>query len=79
MVVAFNSVIVHSFLTSCATQLSYGQLYKLFSLKIVFLLAVSIFELGSLIAGVAPTSASLIVGRAISGLGCAGVQAGVVR
>ena len=35
-----------------------------------------LFELGSLLCGVAPTSMTLIVGRAIAGLGCAGILAG---
>lgn len=36
----------------------------------------ALFELGSLIAAVAPSSASFIVGRAIAGLGTAGILAG---
>ena len=34
------------------------------------------FELGSLICGVAPNSLALIVGRAIAGLGSAGILTG---
>jgi MFS family permease len=45
-------------------------------LKYTFLLAVFIFELGSLICGVAPTSTALIVGRAIAGVGGAGIASG---
>lgn len=36
------------------------------------------FELGSLICGVAQSSAMLIVGRAIAGLGAAGIQNGTL-
>jgi MFS family permease len=39
--------------------------------KTVFLVALAVFELGSLICGLAPTSATLIAGRAIAGSGAA--------
>lgn len=42
----------------------------------MFLIAVAIFELGSLICAVAPNSTALIVGRAIAGLGSAGIFSG---
>ena len=42
----------------------------------VFLYAIVVFEIGSLICGVAPNSTTLIVGRAIAGLGSAGVFSG---
>ncbi|KAJ5012039.1 Efflux pump roqT [Colletotrichum sp. SAR 10_99] len=38
--------------------------------------AVALFELGSLITAVAPTSAAFIVGRAVAGLGTAGIFSG---
>ncbi|KAL8717164.1 MAG: hypothetical protein Q9225_005574 [Loekoesia sp. 1 TL-2023] len=63
-------------LTTAAFQLIFGKLYTFFSIKWVFLIAVFIFELGSLICGVAPNSAALIVGRAIAGLGSAGIFSG---
>lgn len=44
----------------------------------VYITAISIFELGSLICGVAPTSKALIVGRAIAGVGCAGIFSGAL-
>ena len=49
-------------LMTCAFQLLYGKLYKFFSIKGVFLFGLFIFEVGSLICGVAPNSISLIVG-----------------
>lgn len=49
-------------LTTCAFQLLYGKLYKFFSIKWVFLSGLFIFEVGSLICGVAPNSISLIIG-----------------
>ena len=49
-------------LTTCAFQLLYGKLYRFCSIKWVFLSGLFIFEVGSLICGVAPNSISLIVG-----------------
>ncbi|PYI27835.1 MFS general substrate transporter [Aspergillus indologenus CBS 114.80] len=65
-------------LTTCSFQLLYGKLYTLFSIKWVFLSALFVFELGSLICGVAPDSVTLIVGRAIAGLGSAGIFTGAM-
>ncbi|KAI9819043.1 MAG: MFS sugar transporter [Thelocarpon impressellum] len=65
-------------LTTCAFQLLFGKFYSFFSIKWVYLVAIGIFELGSLICGVAPTSDALIVGRAIAGLGCAGIFSGAL-
>ena len=42
----------------------------------MYLLSIGIFELGSLICGVAQNSVTLIVGRAIAGVGGAGVGSG---
>jgi hypothetical protein len=63
-------------LTTCAFQLLFGKFYTFFSIKWVFLLAIGIFELGSLICGVAPNSVALILGRAIAGVGSAGIFSG---
>ncbi|KAL4812088.1 MFS general substrate transporter [Aspergillus spinulosporus] len=65
-------------LTTCSFQLLYGKFYTFFNIKWVFLTALFIFELGSLICGVAPTSTVLIVGRAIAGLGSAGIFTGAL-
>ncbi|KAH8808033.1 major facilitator superfamily domain-containing protein [Xylogone sp. PMI_703] len=64
------------FLTLAAFQSTWGKIYKYFPLKTGFLVAIFIFELGSLICGVAPNSTALIVGRAIAGLGGAGIASG---
>lgn len=64
------------FMTLGGFQSAWGKAYKYFPLKTTFLLAIFIFELGSLICGVAPSSAALIVGRAIAGLGAAGIGSG---
>ncbi|KAL4867783.1 hypothetical protein BDV12DRAFT_186462 [Aspergillus spectabilis] len=66
------------FLTSTALQPSYGRLYKIFSPKWAFLFAVFVFELGSLICAVPQSSTVLIVGRAIAGIGVAGIFSGAM-
>ncbi|KAJ8133436.1 hypothetical protein O1611_g182 [Lasiodiplodia mahajangana] len=65
-------------LTLSSFQLFYGKLYSLFSIKLVYLGAIALFEVGSLICTVAPNSIALIVGRAIAGLGAAGIFSGGV-
>ncbi|KAH8652595.1 major facilitator superfamily domain-containing protein [Tricladium varicosporioides] len=60
-------------LTTCSTQLLFGKLYTHFNIKIVYLTAIGLFELGSLVCGAAPSSNALIIGRAIAGIGSAGV------
>jgi MFS family permease len=64
-------------LAMCACQLSYGKLYKAFSTKWVFLSALAIFEVGSLVCGATPTSVGLIMGRVVAGFGSAGIFSGV--
>lgn len=56
----------------------YGKLYTFYSIKWVYLIALFIFEIGSLLCAVAPTSDALIVGRAIAGLGSAGIFSGAI-
>jgi MFS family permease len=63
-------------LTSCALTLMFGKLFTFYSTKWVFLIALGIFEIGSLVCGVAPDSTTLIIGRAIAGVGGAGIFAG---
>jgi MFS family permease len=65
-------------LTTCAFTLLWGKLYTFYSLKWGYLLAISIFELGSVVCGAAPTSTALIVGRAIAGVGSAGIFSGAL-
>lgn len=65
-------------LTSCAFQLMFGKLYTFFSVKAVFLVAVFLFEAGSAICGAAPNSVSFIIGRAIAGVGSAGIMSGAI-
>lgn len=65
------------FLTLASFQSTWGKGYKYFTLKNTFLLSIFIFEIGSLICGVAPNSTALIVGRAVAGAGAAGISSGV--
>ncbi|KAN0110016.1 major facilitator superfamily transporter [Hyaloscypha variabilis] len=64
------------FLTIAAFQSTWGKAFKFWDLKYTFLLSVFIFELGSLICGVSPNSTSLIFGRALAGVGGAGIASG---
>ncbi|KAI4131372.1 MAG: hypothetical protein LQ338_001257 [Usnochroma carphineum] len=64
------------FMTLASFQSTWGKAYKYFPLKFSFLLSIFIFEVGSLICGVAPSSTALIVGRAIAGAGGAGIASG---
>ncbi len=42
------------------------------------MIALGIFEIGSLICGVAPNSVALIIGRAVAGIGSAGIFSGAI-
>ncbi|KAF2657846.1 MFS general substrate transporter [Lophiostoma macrostomum CBS 122681] len=53
-----------------------GKLFKYFPLKISFIISTFIFMVGSLICAVAQNSTTFVVGRAIAGLGAAGVATG---
>ena len=60
----------------CAFQFVFGKAYTLFSVKRIFLLANAISIAGSLFCGMATTSAMLVIGRAVAGLGSAGLFSG---
>lgn len=61
-----------------AFQLLAGKLYTHFNIREVLFGAIFVFEVGSLVCGVAPTSTALIVGRAVAGLGSAGIFTGAL-
>ncbi|KAF8852927.1 major facilitator superfamily transporter [Acephala macrosclerotiorum] len=63
-------------LTASAFQPLYGRIYMLFNMKWAYLISLFMFELGSLTCGVAPSSVVLIIGRALAGLGSAGILTG---
>jgi MFS family permease len=60
---------------ACFNPIS-GRIYQLYSTKWIFLLSIVIFEAGSALCGAAPNSITFIIGRAIAGLGSAGVFSG---
>lgn len=64
------------FLTLASFQSMWGKAYKLFSLRLVFVASILLFEAGSLVCALAPSSAALIVGRALQGAGGAGLTGG---
>ncbi|KAI1841605.1 hypothetical protein JX266_012158 [Neoarthrinium moseri] len=65
-------------LTSCSFQLFFGKMYTFYSVRVVYLSAILLFEIGSAICGTAPSSSVLIGGRAVQGVGAAGMFSGSV-
>ncbi|PVH99814.1 putative MFS drug efflux transporter [Periconia macrospinosa] len=65
--------------SSVALDLTWGKLYGKFDGKILFLLSVFIFEVGSALCGAAPTIDAEIVGRAICGAGGIGIYMGALN
>ncbi|CAK5278291.1 unnamed protein product [Mycena citricolor] len=57
--------------------LFYGQLLRIWPAKWILFSAVVIFELGSLVCGVAQNVGMLIAGRTVSGVGAAGIFVGL--
>ncbi|KAI8804932.1 major facilitator superfamily domain-containing protein [Cladochytrium replicatum] len=60
-------------LTSSAFSSIYGKMADIFGRKATFVSAIAIFEIGSLVCGLAPNMATLIAGRAIAGIGGGGI------
>ncbi|KAK9413707.1 putative Major facilitator superfamily (MFS) profile domain-containing protein, partial [Seiridium unicorne] len=63
-------------LTLSSFQLFYWKLYSLYFIKFVYLAAIGLFEVGSLVCTTAPNSVALIVGRAITSLSAADIFSG---
>ncbi|OTA32588.1 hypothetical protein BTJ68_06772 [Hortaea werneckii EXF-2000] len=63
-------------LTASCFQLLFGRIYTFYTPKYVFLILIGLFEVGSAICGAAPNSVAFIVGRAIAGMGSAGITSG---
>ncbi|MCJ1393362.1 hypothetical protein MMC18_006235 [Xylographa bjoerkii] len=63
-------------MTLCATTPVASNFYKYFNPKNVYLAYIAIFEVGSIVCASAPSSPAFIVGRAIAGLGAAGLLQG---
>ncbi|OTB08908.1 hypothetical protein M426DRAFT_260239 [Hypoxylon sp. CI-4A] len=65
-------------LTVTAFQPMFGNLYKYFNAKAVYLISLLLFEVGSIVCASAPKSSILILGRAILGFGAAGLLQGAL-
>ncbi|KAI0189643.1 MFS multidrug transporter-like protein [Astrocystis sublimbata] len=63
-------------LTVTAFQPCFGNMYRFFNAKIVYIVSLLIFEVGSVVCAVAPSSSALILGRAILGVGASGILQG---
>ncbi|KAJ5388922.1 MFS transporter [Penicillium cosmopolitanum] len=60
------------------SQLLFGKLYTLLPIKWTFFGAVLIFQIGLAICGASPNSLALIIGRAVAGVGGAGIFSGAL-
>lgn len=65
-------------LTAASFNPVFGRVYQLHSTKWTFISCIIVFEVGSVICGAAPTSTAFIVGRAIAGIGSAGIFTGAM-
>ncbi|KAJ5954666.1 Major facilitator superfamily domain general substrate transporter [Penicillium viridicatum] len=63
-------------LALASSVLTFGQLYTIFPMKAVFLASFIVFAIGSIVCATAPSSIAFIIGRAITGLGGAGIFSG---
>jgi MFS family permease len=63
-------------LTGACCNPIFGRLYQLYSTKFMFIAAILIFEAGSVLCGAAPSSLAFVVGRAVAGIGSAGIFQG---
>ncbi|KAI9656215.1 MAG: hypothetical protein M1821_004878 [Bathelium mastoideum] len=64
------------FLTLGSFRPFWGKICKYFPLKPTFIFTIFLFEVGSLICAIAPDSIAFIIGRALSGVGGAGIATG---
>ena len=62
---------------ACFNPIS-GRVYQLYSTKWVFVSAIVVFEVGSVLCGAAPNSTTFILGRAIAGLASAFIFSGAI-
>ncbi|KAL3961236.1 hypothetical protein ACCO45_002759 [Purpureocillium lilacinum] len=65
------------FLTQTTFQATWGKAYGIFDLRTAFAVSILIFEVGCVVSAAAPTSAAVVIGRAISGVGASGIIGGV--
>lgn len=67
-----------TFLLVAASSSVWGKVYKYLNVKYAFLTSIILLIIGSIVSAAAPNSVSVIVGRAIQGLGIAGTLSGSV-
>ncbi|KAF7171662.1 hypothetical protein CNMCM5623_003990 [Aspergillus felis] len=66
-------------LTASPSQLMYGnRIYTFYPAKWVLLACITIFEVGFVVCGAAASSATLIIGRAVAGIGTGGIVSGTI-
>ena len=63
-------------LGTLATILLWGKIMGVFSVKWSYIVSIIIFDVGSAICGAAPTMDAMIIGRALAGVGGAGMYVG---
>lgn len=63
-------------LTSAIFQLLFGRFYTIFNVKYTVLVSILIFEVGSVLCAAASSSSIFIFGRALAGVGSAGIFSG---
>ncbi|GAO13565.1 uncharacterized protein UV8b_05838 [Ustilaginoidea virens] len=63
-------------LATSACQLLFGRIYRFYSIRWTLLVTIVVFEIGSAVCGAAPSSEVFIAGRAIAGVGSAGIWTG---
>ncbi|KUJ07648.1 MFS general substrate transporter [Mollisia scopiformis] len=65
-------------LTQMSLQPSFGRVYILFPVRNTFIVAQLIFEIGSIICAIAPSSIVFIIGRAVAGISASGMYSGLM-
>ncbi|KAI1105547.1 MFS general substrate transporter [Jackrogersella minutella] len=63
-------------IANCVMVPFVGKLYRTFRIKLVFIIFIAIFEIGSLIAALSTSSMMLVIARAICGIGGSGIMNG---
>lgn len=63
-------------LTTTSLQPSFGKVYTYFNVKWTYIMALAIFEVGSVVCAAATNSTMLIVGRAVAGVGASALFSG---
>ena len=71
----YTWVVTASLLTATASTPIWGKLADLYNKKLLVQIAIVVFVLGSMVAGLSQTAGQLIAARAFQGLGMGGVQA----